>query len=109
MKANEFKLYQSSGSPNSRRVRIFLAEKGICMPMALVERGRLRVGNFYRDLDARLASSPFVAGNRFSAADITAVVTIDFATKALNLPIPTEGGALRRWYELVFVRASMSA
>jgi hypothetical protein len=33
MKANEFKLYQSSGSPNSRRVRIFLAEKGIRMPM----------------------------------------------------------------------------
>jgi glutathione S-transferase len=75
----------------------------------LVERGRLRVGNFYRDLDARLASSPFVAGNRFSAADITAVVTIDFATKALNLPIPTESGALRRWYDLVSVRASMSA
>ena len=39
MKANEFKLYQSSGSPNSRRVRIFLAEKGICMPMVPVDLG----------------------------------------------------------------------
>ena len=56
-----------------------------------------------------MASSPFVAGDRFSAADITAVVTIDFATKALNPPIPTEGGALRRWYESVSVRASISA
>jgi glutathione S-transferase len=76
---------------------------------ALVERGRLRVGNFYRDLNARLASSPFVTGDKFSAADITAVVTIDFATKALNLAIPMDAGALRRWYELVSGRASMSA
>jgi len=37
------------------------------------------------------------------------IVTIDFATKALNLPIRTESGALRSWYELVSVRASMSA
>ena len=37
MKAHESKLYQSSGSPNSRRVRIFLAEKGICMPMVPVD------------------------------------------------------------------------
>jgi glutathione S-transferase len=29
MKDNNLKLYQSSGSPNSRRVRIFLAEKGL--------------------------------------------------------------------------------
>jgi glutathione S-transferase len=63
----------------------------------------------YRDLDARLASSPFIAGNRFSAADITAAVTIDFATKALDLPIPTESNALHRRYELVSVRASMGA
>ena len=39
MKANEFKLYQSRGSPNSRRVRIFLAEKSICMPMVPVDLG----------------------------------------------------------------------
>jgi glutathione S-transferase len=28
--SNDLKLYQSNGSPNSRRVRIYLAEKGIC-------------------------------------------------------------------------------
>ena len=33
------KLYQSDASPNSRRVRIFLAEKGISMPIVPVDLG----------------------------------------------------------------------
>src|ERR1700716_844462 len=48
---------------------------------ALVERGMLRGKDFYADLDARLAEVRFVAGEEFSAADITALVTVDFATK----------------------------
>jgi glutathione S-transferase len=76
---------------------------------ALVERGRLRVENFYGDLEKRLASSPFVAGSQFSVADITAIVTLDFATKALTLPIPAEALATRKWYDSVSVRPSMTA
>ena len=53
----------------------------------VVERGKLRVRDFYADLDAHLADVPFVAGEQFSAADI-ALVTVDFATKAISLPIP---------------------
>ena len=34
---------------------------------ALVERSRLRVKNFYADLDAHLADIPFVAGEQFFA------------------------------------------
>src|SRR6202048_3001017 len=33
------KLYQSDASPNSRRVRIFLAEKGVSMPLVPVDLG----------------------------------------------------------------------
>ena len=33
------KLYQSNASPNSRRVRIYLAEKGIYMPVVPVDLG----------------------------------------------------------------------
>ena len=55
---------------------------------ALVERSKLRVKDFYADLDARLTEDPFVAGNHFSAADITALVTVDFATKAMSFPCP---------------------
>ena len=76
---------------------------------ALVERGRQRVKDFYADLDARLSESPFVGGDRFSAADITAIVTIDFATKALSLPIPKGRAASERWYALVATRPSMTA
>jgi glutathione S-transferase len=74
----------------------------------LVERGRRRIADFYGDLETRLAEVPFLAGDRFSVADITAAVAIDFATKALGLSIPTENVASRRWYDLVTSRPSMS-
>jgi glutathione S-transferase len=208
------KLYQSNGSPNSRRVRIYLAEKGIAMPVVpvdlgareqfseayaainprrvvpalvlddgstiaevpaiiryleethpnrpllgntpkekaviamwerrmeqegfaavmetvrngaaglrgraiagphgydqipeLIERGRRRIADFYGDLETRLAEVPFLAGDEFSVADITAVVAIDFATKALNLSLPAENVASKRWYDSVTSRPSMS-
>jgi glutathione S-transferase len=76
---------------------------------ALVERSRQRIKNFYADFDARLADVPAVAGEEFSVADITAVVAVDFATKAAGLPIGNEHPALKRWYEVVSVRASMGA
>jgi len=76
---------------------------------ALVERSRKRVANFYADFDARLAEVPFVAGDEFSVADITGVVTVDFATKAAGLPIGDEQAALKRWYDAVSARPSMGA
>jgi glutathione S-transferase len=211
----DMKLYQSNGSPNSRRVRIFLAEKGISIPIvpvdlgakeqfceayvainprrvvptlvlddgtaigevpaiqryleevhpeppllgntpktraqvamwdrrveqegfasvmeavrntvpglknraiagphdyeqipALIERSKQRVKNFYADLNAWLAEVPFVAGEVFSVADITALVTVDFATKAAGLSIGPEHGALKLWYDAVSTRASIAA
>jgi glutathione S-transferase len=76
---------------------------------ALVERSRKRVINFYADFNARLADVPFVAGDEFSVADITAIVTVDFATKAAGLPIADEHAAFKRWYDLVSARASVGA
>jgi glutathione S-transferase len=76
---------------------------------ALVERSRQRVRNFYADFNTRLADVPFVAGDEFSVADITAVVTVDFATKAAGLPMADEHTALKRWYGSVAARASMGA
>jgi glutathione S-transferase len=75
----------------------------------LVERSKRRVANFYADFDNRLADVPFVAGADFSAADITGVVTVDFATAALKMPIPEDSRALRRWYERVAARPSAKA
>jgi glutathione S-transferase len=215
MTSHDLKLYQSNGSPNSRRVRIFLAEKGICMPMIpvdlaakeqfsaayaainprqvvptlvlgdgtaigevpaiwryleeiypetpllgrtpkgkalvatwerrmeqegfaptmeavrnaapglagraiagphgydqipeLVERGRARVADFHADLDGLLADRPFVAGDAFSVADITARVTLDFADKALAMPPPDGARHIARWYAAVSARPSTDA
>ncbi|SHL30003.1 glutathione S-transferase [Bradyrhizobium lablabi] len=76
---------------------------------ALIERSRKRVINFYADFNTRLADVPLVAGDSFSVADITAIVTVDFATKAAGLPIADEHTALKRWYDLISARASMGA
>jgi glutathione S-transferase len=75
---------------------------------ALVDRSVLRVNNFLADLNKRLEEVSFVAGERFSAADITALVTIDFA-KALDLSVPEEFRALTRWKDAVSARPSISA
>ena len=76
---------------------------------ALVDRSRRRVANFYVDFDARLTNAPFVAGDASSAADITMLVTIDFATRAFDMPIPPPCAAILRWYERAAARPSMTA
>jgi glutathione S-transferase len=76
---------------------------------ALVERSKQRVSDFYSDFDVRLKDFKFVAGDRFSAADITTMVAVDFATRAFELPIPAECAALKRWHDAVSSRPSATA
>src|ERR1700688_2430932 len=71
---------------------------------ALVQRSKLRVANFLSDLDVRLTDAPFLAGDEFSVTDITALVAVEFAAKALAIPMRKEHRALKRWYEEVSVR-----
>jgi glutathione S-transferase len=75
---------------------------------ALADRSVLRVKNFLADLNERLEKVSFVAGERFSAADITALVAVDFA-KALDISIPEGHRALTRWKDAVSARPSSSA
>ncbi|MBB3178798.1 glutathione S-transferase family protein [Variovorax sp. Sphag1AA] len=76
---------------------------------ALIERSTRRVTNLFNDMNARLTKSIYVAGDTFSVADITLLVTIDFAAKAIDLPIPNSLVALRRWHASVSGRPSASA
>jgi glutathione S-transferase len=76
---------------------------------ALVERSKQRVANFYKDFEARLRDEAFVAGDHFSAADITTLVTVDFATQAFAMSLPAESVAFRRWYDTVSARPSAAA
>jgi glutathione S-transferase len=75
---------------------------------ALVERSVQRVKNFFDDFNAQLEQAPFVAGERYSAADITTLVTLDFA-KALESTAQPQHAALKRWYETVCARPSAAA
>lgn len=74
----------------------------------LAERGRQRVLQFFRRLDDQLAHSEFVAGDRFSVADISALVLVDFAGW-VKLPVPEGAKHLSRWYAQVSKRPSAAA
>jgi glutathione S-transferase len=76
---------------------------------ALIERSKQRVANYYNDLEAQLGRGAFVAGDHFSAADITALATVDFATKAFAMPIPETHVRVKRWHEIVTARPSATA
>ena len=72
---------------------------------ALAERGRRRVRQFISELNQRLAHSQYVAGERFTVADITAFVSVDF-TRAIKESIPETATDLKRWYAAVGARPS---
>ena len=74
----------------------------------LAARGRARIENFLRDMDARLAGRAFVAGERYTIADISTLVLIDFVGW-IKMTIPQECANLRRWYEGVAARPSAKA
>ena len=74
----------------------------------LVSRGRGRASLFLQELDGHLAQQQYLAGSSFTAADITAIVAVDFA-KWIKLPIPQEAENLRRWRRQVLSRPSMTA
>jgi glutathione S-transferase len=74
----------------------------------LAERGRARLGHFARDMDGHLAGREFVAGSRYTIADISMMVVVDFAGR-LKITIPDECANLRRWYAAVLARPSAKA
>ena len=75
----------------------------------LVERSKHRVVNFFADFNERLKTVRFVAGDEFSAADITTLVTVDFAANALKMPIPAEHTSFQRWYDEASIRPGAAA
>ena len=74
---------------------------------ALAERGLARLATFLDMLNARLEQRDYVATPRFSLADITAVVAIDFA-RAVRVTPREDHSHLRAWRARMAARASMS-
>jgi glutathione S-transferase len=73
---------------------------------ALIERGKKRVAHFYRKFNEQLADNAFVAGDKFSVADMTTLVAVDFG-KALDMPIPQSAPNVERWYDAMQKRPSV--
>jgi glutathione S-transferase len=74
----------------------------------LAQRGLARAQRFFDVLDAHLAERDFIATDRFSIADITAVVMVDFARVVRLKPTETHPN-IRRWREALASRPSLSA
>ena len=75
---------------------------------AWAEANRPRVDEIIHIFDEALKKTPFLAGDRFSVADITAMITTDFM-KPARLAIPESAVNFQRWYQEVSIRPSHKA
>ncbi|HET7526582.1 MAG TPA: glutathione S-transferase [Burkholderiaceae bacterium] len=73
----------------------------------LAERGLARVQQFFVTLNERLADREFVATDRFSIADITAVVGVDFA-RVVKVKPGDDHPHLLRWRAAMAQRPAMA-
>lgn len=71
----------------------------------LAERGMKKITAFFEDLDARLQESEYVAGDKYSVADMTATVVVDFAKWVKAVPLESQT-ALLSWHERMKERPS---
>jgi len=74
----------------------------------LAERGKQRFANFLSLMEQRLGETEFVGGEQYGIADITALVTIDFA-RTIKGRIGDNQPNLERWYAAVSGRESAQA
>ena len=67
----------------------------------------VNVNNYYERLDKEFAHSEYVAGVRFTIADITLITAIDFARTSVGLKPDESLTNLWRWHALVSSRDSV--
>jgi len=60
-------------------------------------------------LDAQIGNKPFIAGDRFTIADITALVAVDFGAQLAGVPMDPSLKNLARWHQSVSSRPSAKA
>jgi glutathione S-transferase len=75
---------------------------------AYAEAMRPRAIWFLELMDKELATREFIAGDRYSVADITALVSVDFM-KPSRIPMPEALANVRRWHAAVSARPSARA
>lgn len=72
------------------------------------EANKPRVMQFLEFLDGELKDRSYVAGDRYTVADITALVAVDFM-RVSKLVVPENLGNLQRWHQAVAKRPSAAA
>ena len=72
----------------------------------LAQRGLARLQHFFIELDKHLQGRDFIAGNDFSLADISAVVSVDFA-RIVRIKPGEQHPNLLRWRAAMALRPSM--
>jgi glutathione S-transferase len=60
-------------------------------------------------LDAQISNKPFIAGDRFTIADITALVAVDFGAQLAGVQLDPSLKNLARWHQSVSSRPSAKA
>jgi glutathione S-transferase len=75
---------------------------------AWAEANRPRIPWFLEMLDRELAAREFIAGDRYTVADITMQVAVDFM-KPVRLSMPEGAANVKRWHAAVSARPSASA
>jgi glutathione S-transferase len=91
-----------------RHMHPAMAELEVPQVPAWAEANRPRVYETLCFMDKELATRRFIAGDSYSIADITALVTMDFM-KPAKLARPAELVNLARWYDEVSGRPSAKA
>jgi len=75
---------------------------------AWAEANKPRAMDFLVLLDRELATRRYAAGDRYSVADITGMIAVDFM-KPAKLAVPDTMTNLKRWYAEVSARPSAKA
>lgn len=74
--SHALKLHESSGSPNSRRIRIYIAEKGIELTKVPVDMGKAEQrSDAYRAINSRQVVPTLVIEDGTSIGEVTAIWT----------------------------------
>jgi glutathione S-transferase len=91
-----------------RHLHPAMAQLEVPQVAAWGEANKPRAQDIAAFLDRELASRPFIAGDEFSVADITALVAVDFMRPA-RIQRPAELKNLERWHQAVSARPSAKA
>src|SRR5256885_16778211 len=74
MTTNDLKLYHSTSSPNSRRVRMFLAEKGLTLPLVPVDLAKgEQHSDAYRAINPRRVVPTLVLDDGTAIGEVLAI------------------------------------